>query len=234
MKSTEDIRRDLLACQKHCRKIDLDAGVDPSEAGKIHAVYIDDGSCVKSKEKISENWLRASHTYGELDGIGKEINAFMCVSSQAKLETSAEHVDMKVVTEAKGKNHPMTHVVGWCRSDLELKEGTGRLYIDKAKRTKCHYYVPVKLNKNLMRLTENGEPFYPNVQAEIESQPRDYNPRKRGKPMDAKLMREQFMRGGNDAEDIRPIRKKWIKNEDDFGNDDDYGGNMFRKRVRLR
>lgn len=226
-KSMDDIKRDLEALKKRLYHLDIRRGVDPSEAGKIDAVFIDSADCtVESNKSLTENWMRAASSYAKVDSIAKEFDVFAASPAQAKISgATSDIIDMTQVAESWGKNHPMTFSVGLCRNASELADGTARLYIAKAKRKKCHYLVPVYLNNDLMRLTERGEPYYAFAQAEASNnQPTNYKKHNKLKKEPQSLRKREY----EGEDEVMPMKKQWkVPN---FADDGEEG--MFKKKRR--
>lgn len=173
VKTTDDLRRDFRALKRRLFDADIRAGIPADAAGAVDGVGLDSIDCLAARRKVSENWLAAGSVAAEFDGFCKEENVFGIANSQAKISgANMDIIDMKQAAESWGKNHPMTHVIGICRTPQELAHDTGRLYVDKTKRLKCHYLVPIHLNKELMRMTERGEPYYLSASAETAAAPR--------------------------------------------------------------
>jgi len=183
-RTIDDCRRALeKLIQRHIQR-DARAGVDTVQSdGKLMAVYIDHLECLAPKNRVKEDWLNSGNAASAVDALAKEFNVFCMTPTQAKLSgTSLEIIDMTQASRAWGKNHPMTFVGGLCRTALELQQGTGRLYIDKAKRTKCHYLVPLRVDKDLQRVTATGPAYYPGLEPDAPKKKLRGKPVEMGKP----------------------------------------------------
>lgn len=180
-RSVDDLRRDLEYVRKQCRKADLAAGVHPDDAGHIDQVYIDYGDCLTPSRRSKENWIEAAGVFSELDSVSKDFNCFLFAPTQAKISSNyMDVIDMTQACAAWGKNFPVQFVIGLCRTPQEREEGLGRLYLDKTKRKRGKYLVPVYIDNDLMRIGENGTPYYASaMQSTPPPQPQRYEKKKK-------------------------------------------------------
>ena len=155
--SMDDVLQHFRLVKRWWTMRDLDAGVPAEEAGgRISMAIIDYGDMLKALSKRTDLRHELTDTYTAMGGFAQDEKIAVLSATQGnRLSLVKEIVGLTETSESIGKIFVTGLFMSLSQTPQERYMRQFRVHVLKARRSRCNYWVPFRINYQTLRIEED-------------------------------------------------------------------------------